>query len=128
MRRVGCIGLLLGLAAIVALFGVVQMWGGRGPLGRPISVSALEIDLGAAADDHPRRVRVAAAAADETPWLVWEGATRGGAVLGLLDDRTRRALTLELPPSPPVRRLIVTITEEEPGSRWSIAELRVFGR
>jgi UPF0755 protein len=38
MRRVGCIGLLLGLAAIVAVFVVVQMWGGRGPLGRPISV------------------------------------------------------------------------------------------
>eukprot|EP01037_Dinobryon_pediforme_P040317 gene40317-49386_t len=38
MRRVGCIGLLLGLAAVVALFLVVQTWGGRGPLGRPISV------------------------------------------------------------------------------------------
>ncbi|WP_010186343.1 endolytic transglycosylase MltG [Sphingomonas sp. PAMC 26605] len=38
MRRVGCLGLLLGLGAIVALFAVVQMWGGRGPLARPISV------------------------------------------------------------------------------------------
>ncbi|MGY2736509.1 endolytic transglycosylase MltG [Sphingomonas sp. UYP23] len=38
MRKVGCFGLLIGLAAIVAVFVVVQMWGGRGPLARPISV------------------------------------------------------------------------------------------
>ncbi|MEG3175283.1 endolytic transglycosylase MltG [Sphingomonas sp. RB3P16] len=38
MRKVGCIGLLLGLAAIGALLVVVQMWGGRGQLKRPISV------------------------------------------------------------------------------------------
>ncbi|TPG53915.1 endolytic transglycosylase MltG [Sphingomonas glacialis] len=38
MRKVGCLGLLVGLGAIVALFVVVQMWGGRGPLARPISV------------------------------------------------------------------------------------------
>ena len=38
MRKVGCLGLLIGLAAIAALLIVVQMWGGRGPLARPISV------------------------------------------------------------------------------------------
>uniref|UniRef100_UPI0035CB2D62 endolytic transglycosylase MltG n=1 Tax=uncultured Sphingomonas sp. TaxID=158754 RepID=UPI0035CB2D62 len=38
MRKVGCFGLLLGLAALGAVFVVVQMWGGRGPLARPISV------------------------------------------------------------------------------------------
>lgn len=38
MRRAGCLGLLLALAVVAGLFGVVQMWGGRGPLARPISV------------------------------------------------------------------------------------------
>ena len=38
MRRFGCLGLLVGLAAIAALFVVVQMWGGRGPLKHNISV------------------------------------------------------------------------------------------
>ena len=38
MRKVGCLGLLIGLAAVAALLIVVQMWGGRGPLARPISV------------------------------------------------------------------------------------------
>lgn len=38
MRKVGCLGLLIGLAAVAALFVVVQMWGGRGPLQHNISV------------------------------------------------------------------------------------------
>ncbi|MFA6125588.1 MAG: endolytic transglycosylase MltG [Sphingomonas sp.] len=38
MRKLGCLGLLLGLAAIGALFGVAQLWGGRGPLAHPITV------------------------------------------------------------------------------------------
>lgn len=32
MKRPGCLGLILGLAAIAALFGVMQSWGGKGPL------------------------------------------------------------------------------------------------
>lgn len=39
MRRLGCFGLLVVLAAVAALFVVVQMWGGRGPLKRPVSVT-----------------------------------------------------------------------------------------
>lgn len=38
MRKLGCLGLLIGLAAIAALFVVVQMWGGRGPLKHNISL------------------------------------------------------------------------------------------
>ena len=38
MRKFGCLGLILALAAIAGVFFVVQMWGGRGPLARPISV------------------------------------------------------------------------------------------
>ena len=38
MRRLGCLGLLLALGVVAALFAGVQMWGGRGPLQRTISI------------------------------------------------------------------------------------------
>jgi UPF0755 protein len=39
VRKLGCLVLLLGLAAAVAFFVVAQLWGGRGSLPRPISVA-----------------------------------------------------------------------------------------
>lgn len=36
MRRIGCPALLALLLAVAAMFGVAQMWGGRGPLKHPI--------------------------------------------------------------------------------------------
>ncbi|CAN5265372.1 endolytic transglycosylase MltG [soil metagenome] len=39
MRRLGCLGLLAILLAVVAGFGVLQMWGGRGPLARNITIT-----------------------------------------------------------------------------------------
>ena len=38
MRKLGCLGLILALAAIGATFMVVQMWGGAGPSTRTVSV------------------------------------------------------------------------------------------
>jgi UPF0755 protein len=38
MRRLGCLGVGALLLAALATFGVAQMWGGRGPLNRSISV------------------------------------------------------------------------------------------
>ena len=38
MRKVGCFGFIVGLAAVVALFLVVQGWGGAGPAPRALSV------------------------------------------------------------------------------------------
>ena len=38
MRRVGCLGLLIAIAAIVALFWLVQGWGGSGPAKRSVTV------------------------------------------------------------------------------------------
>ncbi|HWK35608.1 endolytic transglycosylase MltG [Sphingomonas sp.] len=38
MRRLGCVGLLAGLLAILALFLVAQSWGGAGPAPRDLSV------------------------------------------------------------------------------------------
>jgi UPF0755 protein len=42
MRRVGCLGLLIGLVAIVAAFLVVQGWGGSGPAPRTLTVQVAE--------------------------------------------------------------------------------------
>lgn len=38
MKRIGCFGLLVALAAVVGLFTVMQMWGGAGPLPRNTTV------------------------------------------------------------------------------------------
>lgn len=38
MKRLGCLGLILGLCVIAALFGVMQSWGGAGPLERNTDV------------------------------------------------------------------------------------------
>ncbi|USU05876.1 endolytic transglycosylase MltG [Sphingomonadaceae bacterium OTU29LAMAA1] len=42
MRKVGCLGLLIGLAAIVAAFLVVQGWGGSGPAPKTLTVQVAE--------------------------------------------------------------------------------------
>jgi len=52
MRKVGCLGLVLGLAAIVALFLIVQGWGGAGPAPRTLTVQVPEgASLAAAATE-----------------------------------------------------------------------------
>ena len=38
MRKVGCLGLLLGLVAIIAAVVVVRSWGGSGPAQRTVTV------------------------------------------------------------------------------------------
>ncbi|MCP3733291.1 endolytic transglycosylase MltG [Sphingomonas sp. RP10(2022)] len=42
MRKVGCLGLLIGLLALVAAFLVVQGWGGSGPAPRTLTVQVAE--------------------------------------------------------------------------------------
>ncbi|MEG3163958.1 endolytic transglycosylase MltG [Sphingomonas sp. PB2P19] len=42
MRKIGCFGLILGLGLIVALFLVVQGWGGAGPAPRTLTVQVPE--------------------------------------------------------------------------------------
>ncbi len=52
MRKVGCLGLLIGLAAIVAAFLVVQGWGGSGPAPKTLTVQVAEgSSLAAAAQE-----------------------------------------------------------------------------
>ncbi|MGK3808194.1 hypothetical protein ABI003_15040, partial [Enterococcus faecium] len=42
MRKVGCVGLLVALVAIVAAFWVVHGWGGSGPAPRTLTVQVAE--------------------------------------------------------------------------------------
>lgn len=42
MRKVGCLGLVIGLVALVAAFFVVQGWGGSGPAPRTLTVQVAE--------------------------------------------------------------------------------------
>ena len=42
MRKVGCLGLIVGLALVAALFLVVQGWGGAGPAERTLTVEIAE--------------------------------------------------------------------------------------
>ena len=42
MKRLGCLGLLAGLAAIAALFLVMQSWGGAGPAAKNLSIEIPE--------------------------------------------------------------------------------------
>lgn len=58
MRRLGCLGLLLAMGAVAALFAVVQMWGGRGPLRRTISI---EIAQGASLASASERLETSGA-------------------------------------------------------------------
>ncbi|KQM40956.1 endolytic transglycosylase MltG [Sphingomonas sp. Leaf10] len=51
MRRIGCLGLIVGLLAIGALFFVIQSWGGAGPAERTLTVTVPQgTSLAAAAE------------------------------------------------------------------------------
>ncbi|KQN91515.1 aminodeoxychorismate lyase [Sphingomonas sp. Leaf67] len=52
MRRIGCLGLIVGLLAIGALFLVIQSWGGAGPAQRTLTVTVPQgASLAAAAEE-----------------------------------------------------------------------------
>ncbi|KQM77488.1 aminodeoxychorismate lyase [Sphingomonas sp. Leaf22] len=52
MRRIGCLGLIVGLLAIGALFFVIQSWGGAGPAQRTLTVIVPQgASLAAAAEE-----------------------------------------------------------------------------
>lgn len=62
MRKIGCLGLLLALAAIAGVFLVVQSWGGAGPLPRNTSVQIAQgSTLTSAADDLEKAGVIASA-------------------------------------------------------------------
>jgi hypothetical protein len=90
-------------------------------------MSAVELDLGEFNDDYPRKLRIAAIDDAGTSRILWQNSTTGLAMLAELNDRSRRPLTIDLPASPPARKLVLTLVEGLPEFSWSVAELKVFG-
>jgi hypothetical protein len=94
---------------------------------RPVTISAVELDLGEFKEDYPRKLRISAIDANGAPQMVWQNGTSGLAMLAALDDRVRRALTIDLPRFSPTRQLVLTLVEGHPAFAWSVAELKVYG-
>ena len=95
---------------------------------RPVTISRLEMDLGAFQVNYPRRLRISVADHHEPPVVVWEGGTAGAAMLAALADPVRTPLAIDLPRLAHGRQLFLTLAATDPVVYWSIAELRVFGR
>ncbi|MEO8070040.1 MAG: hypothetical protein ABI652_01450, partial [Acidobacteriota bacterium] len=62
------------------------------------------------------------------PVTIWEGGTAGAALIGAFHDYDRKPVIIDIPPSAPGRRLLLSITASEEKANWSVTELRVFGR
>jgi hypothetical protein len=93
----------------------------------PVRLSQIELDLGSAILDYPRQLRVAIADDEAHPATVWEGDTSGAAVLGILSDRVRAPVVINLPGSPSARQFSLTLAERAAAHRWTIAEIRAYG-
>jgi hypothetical protein len=95
---------------------------------RAVTVSRIEMDLGAFVNDFPRRLRVSVVGESTPPRVVWDQGTAGPVMLASRRDATRMPLVLDLPRRERGTGLVLTLTDEDEGYYWSIAELRVFGR
>jgi hypothetical protein len=94
---------------------------------RPVVVTSLEMDLGAFRNEYPRVLRVTARDG-QTSVNVWEGRTRGAALLAALTDQARMPMVIHLDRQIPCRELALTVVGGDPDLPWSIAELKAFGR
>ena len=95
---------------------------------RPVTVSRLELDLGAARRDYPRKLRVSAGDPGQAPVVVWERSVIVAAMLGALSDAMRMPLALDLSPQVRGRQLTLTLLNDDPELIWAIAGVRAFGR
>lgn len=93
-------------------------------LGREITVSRLEFDLGLPMlGGYPRRLRVTR----EDGTTLWEGPTAGAAMLGALADPIGMPVVINLSTPSAARRLDLTLLTASKAP-WTIAEIRVYGR
>jgi hypothetical protein len=95
---------------------------------RPVTVSRLELDLGAARRDYPHKLRVSAGDPGQAPVVVWERSVIVAAMLGALSDAMRMPLALDLSPQVRGRQLTLTLLNDDPELIWAIAGVRAFGR
>jgi hypothetical protein len=95
---------------------------------RTVRLSGIELDLGTATMDYPRRLRVETADPGMPPVAIWEGRTAPLAFLGALDDHVRAPIRLTLSLAIAATRFRLTTLEQSRERHWSIAEVRAFGR
>jgi hypothetical protein len=91
-------------------------------------ISRLEMDLAETIMDYPRELRIEARRGDGNVVTLWHSGTAGLAAVGLINDRVRLPLTIDLPSRPAAEELILTLTKGDDTYFWTIAELRVYGQ
>jgi hypothetical protein len=94
----------------------------------PVELARVDLDLGTATLEYPRRLRVETADPGQPRVLLWEGRTAPLAVLGAFSDYRRAPVSINLPAGHPATRFTFVTTERERTRRWSIAEVRAFGK
>ena len=78
--------------------------------------------------DYPRRLRISVSDEAGTPRPVWEGRTAALAVQGVLRERFRSPVQVDLPDGVTGRQLTFTLLEGDERIPWAVSELQVFGR
>jgi hypothetical protein len=94
----------------------------------PVELTRVDLDMSTSTFDYPRKLRVETADPGQPSVLLWEGRTAPLAMLGALNDFRRAPVSVYLPPGHPAQRFNLLTMERERNRRWSIAEVRAFGR
>lgn len=97
-------------------------------LDRPMTVLRIELDLGRAHSEYPRKLQITVSDGGSDPVVVWDRWTMGPVILAALSDPRRIPISLDLAPQVRGQRIVLRVSEDYEIYPWSIAELRVFGR
>jgi hypothetical protein len=90
-------------------------------------VARVELDLGTATMDFPRRLLIEARNGAGEVRTAWSGGTAGQTVLALLARHPGVPIVIDLPAGTRAQALTFTLSAEDRESSWTVAELRLFG-
>lgn len=93
----------------------------------PVTLSSISMSIGDAVSTYPRELRIGMADAG-TEQVVWHGRMAGLAAVGIIEDRRKAPVIIDLPMEPTGRTFTLTLTDGHHESPWWIAEIEVFGR
>jgi hypothetical protein len=93
-----------------------------------VELTRVDLDMSTSTYDYPRKLRVETADPGQPSIVLWEGRTAPLAMLGALSDFRRAPVSVYLPPGHPAQRFNLLTMERDRNRRWSIAEVRAFGR
>jgi hypothetical protein len=95
---------------------------------RPVRITRVVLDTGDPILDYPRLLRITVSDGDGSQRVVWEGRTAGLAVQGLLRDRGRAPVQIDLADGVRGTQLKFTQLENEDTIPWTISEIEVYGK